>query len=135
MEAMLREPHNEFPEFPAALAFMPVITPAQVRTQLMARLLMLERDAVAMESSLRQLRESFGMPRLFVIEDEFRLALVRAELAWVTSFVADLAAGSMSWSAAQIKDWVADIEAKVGPMSGGTQADRPPPSAPEAALE
>jgi len=121
LEVMLREPKKEFPEFPAALAFMPVLNPSEARSQLKGRILNLEAQLASMRTGLRQLSENFGMPRLFVIEDEFRLAMLQAELDWVQAVVADLASGDLDWSAAKIRDWVDAIEAKTGQIPGGSR--------------
>lgn len=43
------------------------------------------------------------MPRLFLLEDEYRLAQVRSELAWVSALVDDLRAGRVTWSEAWLR--------------------------------
>src|SRR3954470_8751665 len=75
---MLPAPAREFPEFPAALAFLAILTPALVRDLLAARI-------EAQEPRLRAIHEQAppGMPRLFLIEDEYRAAMLTAEIAWL----------------------------------------------------
>ncbi|MEU4215297.1 PadR family transcriptional regulator [Actinoplanes sp. NPDC026623] len=89
---MLPTPAREFPEFPAALAFLPILEPAEVRT-------LLERRIVALREKVAQMRGQAppGLPRLFLIEDEYRAAMLSAELAWLGALVDDLASGRLSW--------------------------------------
>lgn len=45
------------------------------------------------------------LPRLFLIEDEYRLALLRTELDWVRRLAAELRAGTLTWSGEWLADW------------------------------
>ena len=38
-----------------------------------------------------------GLPRLFLIEDEYRAAMLRAELTWLHAVVDDLRSGRFTW--------------------------------------
>jgi DNA-binding PadR family transcriptional regulator len=89
---MLPTPAREFPEFPAALAFLPILDPTEVRT-------LLERRIVALREKVAQMQGQAppGLPRLFLIEDEYRAAMLNAELAWLGALVDDLASGRLSW--------------------------------------
>ncbi|HWS34647.1 MAG TPA: PadR family transcriptional regulator, partial [Actinoplanes sp.] len=48
-----------------------------------------------------------GLPRLFLIEDEYRTTLLRAELDWLRRVVADLDDGSLTWSREMIEETLA----------------------------
>lgn len=89
---MLPAPAREFPEFPVALALLAVLGPDTVRE-------LLTRRVKAQEERLTALREQAppGMPRLFLIEDEYRAAVLTAEIAWLKGVVDDLAAGRFTW--------------------------------------
>jgi len=89
---MLPTPAREFPEFPAALAFLPILAPAEVRA-------LLERRVAALAEKLADIEAQAppGMPRLFLIEDEYRAAMLRAELAWLRALIEDLATGRFGW--------------------------------------
>ena len=82
---MLPAPAREFPEFPAALAFLPILHPDQVHDLLAARVTAGEDRLAALESGAPP-----GLPRLFLIEDEYRATMLRAELQWLRTVVADL---------------------------------------------
>ncbi len=92
MRTILSTPAREFPDFPVALASLPLLEPDDVRQLLEAR-------AEALATRLAELQPpAFAVPRLFLIEDEYQLAVTRAELDWVRSVIEDLAAGRLTWS-------------------------------------
>lgn len=92
---MLPEPGREFPEFPVALAFLAVLSPDEVRGLLERRLATVTEKKAAIEASAPP-----GIPRLFLIEDEYRSAVLAAEVAWLRGVIADLGAGRLTWEAA-----------------------------------
>jgi DNA-binding PadR family transcriptional regulator len=89
---MLPTPAREFPEFPAALAFLPILDPTEVRTLLQRRIVALREKVTQMQGQAPP-----GLPRLFLIEDEYRAAMLSAELAWLGALVDDLASGRLTW--------------------------------------
>jgi|SRR4051812_11726096 DNA-binding PadR family transcriptional regulator len=101
---MLPAPAREFPEFPAALAFLAIMAPAEVKELLAQRI-------EAQEQRLAAIREQAppGMPRLFLIEDEYRAAMLSAEIAWLRSVVADLTSGTFTWDLALIRKTLAQF--------------------------
>jgi DNA-binding PadR family transcriptional regulator len=116
---MLSTPRNEYPEFPAALAFLPLITPGQVQSQLSRRAMELRAKVAALETVGRDMATRFGLPRIFGLEDEYRLAMLTAELAWVDAIIAELSDGSLDWDDERIAAWAAAIEGKAGELPGG----------------
>jgi hypothetical protein len=50
------------------------------------------------------------VPRLFMLEEEYRRAVLRAELEWLQSVIADLDAGTLTWS----EEWIRRIGAEIG---------------------
>jgi DNA-binding PadR family transcriptional regulator len=90
--AMLPTPAREFPEFPAALAFLAILEPAEVGELLTARSREVEQRLAAVAGQAPP-----GLPRLFLIEDEYRAAMLRAELAWLATIIDDLATGRLTW--------------------------------------
>ncbi len=124
---MLSTPRNEYPEFPAALAFLPLITPGQVQSQLSRRAMELRAKVAALETVGRDMATRFGLPRIFGLEDEYRLAMLTAELAWVDAIIAELSDGGLDWDDERIAAWAAAIEGKAGELPG---AARDPPGTP-----
>jgi DNA-binding PadR family transcriptional regulator len=116
MRDMLARPAKDFPEFPAALSFMFLLAPDDAATQLEARAAGLEHELARIGTTMAATTEF--LPRLFVIEDEYRTALLRAELSWIRSLASELRDGWLSWT----EEWLREIAAR-------TKADLPPPSA------
>ncbi len=96
MHEMLSTPAREFPAFPAALSFLALLTPEDALRQFEARIVRLEADLARTEVGLT----GFGrtLPRIVLIEEEYRQAALRAELEWVRAIVADLRSGRFTWS-------------------------------------
>ncbi|MFC7534440.1 PadR family transcriptional regulator [Actinoplanes sp. GCM10030250] len=96
---MLPEPAREFPEFPVALAFLPILGPAETRELLERRVAVLTERITAIDAQAPP-----GLPRLFLIEDEYRSAMLRAESEWLRALIADLADGTLTWDRALIEE-------------------------------
>lgn len=50
-----------------------------------------------------------GLPRLFRLEDEYRAAVLRAEIAWLAAVVADLDDGGLTWDRALVEETLARL--------------------------
>ncbi|WP_307834223.1 PadR family transcriptional regulator [Paractinoplanes lichenicola] len=95
----LTVPAREFPEFPAALAFLALINPEHVRDLLAQRVEALTAKVAAIHEAAPA-----GLPRLFLIEDEYRAALLTAEITWLRGVVQDLTDGTLTWNLQLIQD-------------------------------
>jgi DNA-binding PadR family transcriptional regulator len=104
LRSMLSTPAREFPVFPAAVSFMMVLTPDDVARQLSLRATALQEKLAASRAAMKAVR-SKGLPRLFLLEDEYRQAMMRAEIDWLTSVIADLKSKKITWS----KEWLRKI--------------------------
>jgi DNA-binding PadR family transcriptional regulator len=117
LATMVRTVRNEFPEFPAALSFIALLSAEDARAQLTARLLELKQIA-AMRSLAKDLRDKYQLPRLFAVEDEYRLAMLEAEHAWVSALLDDLASGEMYWDRNLIREWADGLQDRMGSFPG-----------------
>ncbi len=106
MREVLSLPAREFPVFPAAIAFLPLLTPGDVCHELEQRLGRLRKELARLEQGLADAR----VPRLLLLEDEYRRAVTAAELAWVESLVEDLRAGRIVWD----ERWLREVAAATG---------------------
>jgi len=109
MREMLSTPAHEFPEFPAALAYLPLLTPADVRGQLEARARALTVELARIDTQLRSVAPI--LPRLFLLETEYLRAALNTELAWVNSIIDDLQTGQITWS----DEWLRTLAALLEP--------------------
>ena len=93
---MLTAPRRDFPEFTAALAYLPVISPEVALTALEARLddRRVERDRV--RADIRSAAPT--LPRLVLVESEYMAAHLDTDVAWLAALVDDLRAERLNWS-------------------------------------
>jgi len=94
MSEWLAVSEKEFTRFEAALSLMPGLPPEDVLALLKDRTMRLE-VKVHQIRSLQEFAGAEGLPRLFMIEGEFELALLEAELAFVRRLIADMEDGTL----------------------------------------
>ncbi|NGO78184.1 PadR family transcriptional regulator [Streptomyces sp. YC504] len=90
---LLAVPADEYPIFETALANMGVIPPDEVVRLLKDRIATLDVKAAQGRGALRKLYES--LPRVFLVEVEYQLHLIEAQIAWLRGFVAEVEDGSL----------------------------------------
>jgi DNA-binding PadR family transcriptional regulator len=90
---LVRTPTKEFPQFEAALSFLPLLPPDDVIRLLRLRVVALERRLTSVRSAI-DTGLAQGLPPIFAIEGEFEAAILQAELTFVTDFVGRLADGT-----------------------------------------
>ncbi len=101
LRTVLSTPAREFPDFPAALSLAAMLQPDDVRKQLEARV-------VSLVARLAELEQPYpGLPRLFLLEAEYMAAVLRAELKWLRSVIADLSTKKLTWSEAWLRRFAA----------------------------
>ncbi|MEV5892574.1 PadR family transcriptional regulator [Nonomuraea fuscirosea] len=89
---LLSTPRREPSSFEAGLSVMGGLTPDEVTPLLRRRLGALEER---IEADRRVMEEQRGeLPRLFLIESEYALAMLEAQAGWVRSLLAELADGT-----------------------------------------
>jgi len=108
MAEVLSTPRNEFPEFPAGLSFIPLLTPESAHELLRARRehllqLLAQRDALIASAG-------FPLPRATMLETEYLHATTEAEIRWLDSVIAGLSDGSITWSARELQQASARLE-------------------------
>ena len=93
---MLTAPRREFGEFTAALAYLPLITPAATLGALEARLA--DRRAELERIRHEHADAAATLPRLVLIENEYLIAHLETDVAWIAAVVDDLRGGRLDWS-------------------------------------
>ncbi|MEU0501847.1 PadR family transcriptional regulator [Nocardia sp. NPDC005998] len=94
---MIGEPRNEYPDFPAALSFLMLLGPDGARIELERRAKSVRTKLADMDTDAAQ-AAAMQLPRVVMLEDEYQRAVTEAELRWLDSVIADLAAGTLTWS-------------------------------------
>jgi DNA-binding PadR family transcriptional regulator len=101
LDEMLSAPRQEFPEFPAALSNLLLLTPEEVADVLDRRAGALAEKLAGLETACSAEAEQ-GLPRITRLESEYLRAVTAAELEWVRAVVEDLRSGGLSWSKEQL---------------------------------
>jgi DNA-binding PadR family transcriptional regulator len=102
MQEILSTPAQEYPEFPAAVSLLPLLTPDDVLHQLEIR----ETRLAARLTSIKEELEVVDVPRLFLLEVEYAQTVLEAELKWVRSVIADIRGGQLIWT----QEWARPFE-------------------------
>ena len=108
MSEVLSTPRNEFPEFPAGLSFLPLLTPESTRELLVTR-----RDKLVQRLAERDALIAgvdFSLPRATMLETEYLHVLTEAEVRWLDSVIAGLGDGSITWTARELQQASARLE-------------------------
>ena len=91
---LITTPTKEYPQFEAALCFLPALAPDDAVEHLRMRAQAL-RVELAHAQATRELVEKAQLPRIFWIEDEFRVGQREAELAYVERLADDIESGAL----------------------------------------
>jgi DNA-binding PadR family transcriptional regulator len=104
LREMLSTPAQEFPEFPAAVSLLPLLPPEDAAHQLELREARLAEQITAIDDAVQKYAQ--GLPRLFLLEEEYMRAVLDTELTWVRSVIADLKSGEITWNTEWIKGFI-----------------------------
>lgn len=86
-------PQHEYPSFRAALSILGVLSPDRVVQLLEQRVDALDRESAAQRE---ELAAAGDLPRVFLIEGEYTVAMREAEASWVRGLLAEIAEGTLS---------------------------------------
>ncbi|HTV93802.1 MAG TPA: helix-turn-helix transcriptional regulator [Verrucomicrobiae bacterium] len=112
LKRMLSAAGDEFPDFPAALSVVTMLPPAEVKSELRARARALREEL----KRLRAARRSAGkLPRVFLLDENYRIAIVRTEISFLEKLVADMEDGSLRWD----QEWIRSIASEFEPNARG----------------
>ncbi len=97
LDEQLRTPHVEFPEFFNSISHIGVLGKERAVNALQERVEHLTNRIDEQKQQLDDALYQAKVPRLFVIEAEYALALLRAEREWVSQIILDIHNGGVSW--------------------------------------
>lgn len=96
---LLHTPAKEYPQFMAGLTFLAHLRPDETIALLEERVRTLTIVVDDWRERLKVARERMGVPRLFLIEAEYAIAMGDAELAWVRTTIREIQDGALAWPA------------------------------------
>jgi DNA-binding PadR family transcriptional regulator len=117
LREMLRTTGAEYPEFIVAVSVLFALPPEDARAELEQR----EQALVAelAETAAVMDRAPPGLPRLFLLEEEYRKALLAAELAWLRGVIDDIRTQRLDWS----ERWLREMAEAFGPPDDDDDAE------------
>jgi DNA-binding PadR family transcriptional regulator len=86
MADLIGEPIKEYPQFEAALCLLPVLPPDEAVALLRLRLQRIAQNSTALTRQIEAIADQ-NFPPLFLIETEYRLALIKAEQHFVAELI------------------------------------------------
>jgi DNA-binding PadR family transcriptional regulator len=103
LRQMLCATDNDYPEFLAALSILFGLPPEEARAQLEVRAEQLSADLAETQAAVSATPAE--LPRLFLLEEEYRIALLNAEVSFLGGVIEDLKAGRLTWT----EEWLRQV--------------------------
>jgi DNA-binding PadR family transcriptional regulator len=114
LRQMLTTTEGEFPEFVTAISMLFALDPEDARAQLELRA---SRLRAQLAEAVSELADNPDLPRLFLLEEEYRRSVLEAELTWIDGVVEDLRAGRLTWS----EQWLREMAATFNPTENNEE--------------
>lgn len=100
LRRLLSSPAREYPSFPAALAFLTLMSPRRATELLRAR-----RDELAELTTRKKTATKHAaerLPRIFLIEDDYTITMRQAEIAWLDRTIEAMESGDLTWNTQEL---------------------------------
>jgi DNA-binding PadR family transcriptional regulator len=114
LSELVGTPTREFHPLEAGLSYLPGLQPDRAVQLLEQRLEAIDAD-IAKTLQAHDEMVSVGLPRIFWVESEFRLALLRAESTYVHQLVDDIRSGALDGSRFWRQAWKHYLEEGISP--------------------
>lgn len=95
LRELISDPVKEYPLFASALSLVTALHPDEVPGLLRRRLSILEIEIAATRAAIEEAVAGQRLPRIFVLETEYALAMKRAEAEWVRGLLKELDDGAL----------------------------------------
>jgi DNA-binding PadR family transcriptional regulator len=100
LDELIRVPAKEYPKFLSAVSYLGALGRRAAWDALTERAGYLAAEADRARAAWRDVVDAGRAPRLFMLEVEYALRMIEAELAWVRQIVADIDSGALAWPVA-----------------------------------
>lgn len=97
LDELIRVPAKEYPKFLSAVSYLGALSRRAARDALTERAGHLETEADRARAAWRDVVDAGRAPRLFMLEVEYALRMIEAELAWVRQIITDIDSGALAW--------------------------------------
>jgi DNA-binding PadR family transcriptional regulator len=106
---MLTAPRHEFAEFTAALAYLPLLDPEVAADALALRLSDRRGELDRMRHELEWVAAE--LPRIVLIENEYAIAHLETDVAWIAKLLEDLRSRALTWTYDDLVDTARRMDA------------------------
>ena len=93
-------PRRESSEFMAAMSFLVHLTPVEALPRLEERAQHLQREISVRNAGI--VAASAHVQRINLVESEYLIAMLKAELGWVRGLIHEISAGNLTWDLKQV---------------------------------
>jgi DNA-binding PadR family transcriptional regulator len=111
LREILRTTGGDFPAFPAGVSVLTLLAPEDACRQLEARADAIGAQLADTDAAIALAGE---LPRVFLLEEEYRRAVLSAELDWLGRVVDELRTGRLTWDA----DWLREMTERFSDSQG-----------------
>jgi len=109
---LIADPKPVPSEFMACISFLVYLSPQEAMAQLETRAARLAQEIVRIEGFIESMVNVAG--RINLIEDEYRKAMLQAEMDWIRGVVAEIRVGSLDWNLEEILAFIRAAKAGRG---------------------
>ncbi|MEU4746779.1 PadR family transcriptional regulator [Actinosynnema sp. NPDC023658] len=97
VDELIRVPADEYPKFLSAVSYLGALGPDGASAALRERAVRVRARLAEARQRHREVLDTGQVPRLFVVEVEYGVRMLEAELGWLEEIVDDIAAGRLAW--------------------------------------
>lgn len=97
VDELIRVPADEYPKFLSAVSYLGALGPEGAVAALRERADRIRASLAEIRQGHREALESGEVPRLFVVEAEYAVRMLAAELGWVEEITTDITTGRLAW--------------------------------------
>lgn len=95
LSELLAHPVKEYLHYEAGLSLMLALPPEEAVTLLQRRCTILENRIVEFGAELDQVRQTYGLKRIHLLEADYMGALIRAEIDWTRALIDEIESGEL----------------------------------------
>ncbi|MGS2645975.1 helix-turn-helix transcriptional regulator [Streptosporangium sp. LJ11] len=97
VDELIRVPADEYPKFLSAVSYLGALGPDGAVAALRERTGRVRASLEEVRQGHREVLEAGEVPRLFVVEAEYAVRMLQAELDWLEEITADIETGRLAW--------------------------------------
>ncbi|HWO60021.1 MAG TPA: PadR family transcriptional regulator [Umezawaea sp.] len=105
VDELIRVPADEYPKFLSAVSYLGALGPEGAVAALRERADRIRTSLAEIRQGHREVLEAGEVPRLFVVEAEYAVRMLEAELAWTEEITGDITTGRLAWPE-PVSGWV-----------------------------